>query len=36
MQTFYGMVGWDAATGDPLPATLGELGVAWAIEQNPG
>jgi aldehyde:ferredoxin oxidoreductase len=32
----YGMMGWDKETGTPLPATLHELGLSWAIEHLPG
>ena len=35
VKTYYGMMGWDPATGNPPPATAGELDVAWAIEQLP-
>jgi len=33
VQTYYGMIGWDPATVNPLPATQQELDVAWAVEQ---
>jgi len=36
VQTYCGMMGWDPAAGNPLPATLQGLDVAWAIEQLPG
>jgi aldehyde:ferredoxin oxidoreductase len=29
------MLGWDPATGTPLPARLHELGVSWAVEHLP-
>ncbi|MGC9361059.1 MAG: aldehyde ferredoxin oxidoreductase family protein [Anaerolineae bacterium] len=29
---FYGMMGWDAETGTPLPATLHRLDIAWVAE----
>ncbi len=32
VQTYYGMMGWDTQTGDPLIGTLQELDVAWAAE----
>ena len=35
VHVYYGMLGWDAETGVPLPAKLHELGVPWAIEHLP-
>jgi aldehyde:ferredoxin oxidoreductase len=32
VQTFYGMMGWDEATGVPRASTLEELDVAWAAD----
>jgi len=31
LDQYYGMMGWDAATGNPTPAKLMELGLEWAI-----
>ena len=35
VRMYYGMMGWDAETGVPLPAKLHELGVSWAVEYLP-
>jgi aldehyde:ferredoxin oxidoreductase len=32
LSTFYGMMGWDPATGEPTEAKLHELDIAWVRE----
>jgi aldehyde:ferredoxin oxidoreductase len=32
-ETFYGMMGWDTATGKPTLAKLQELDIAWVYDQ---
>lgn len=32
---FYGMMGWDEETGVPRPGKLAELGISWAVEEEP-
>jgi aldehyde:ferredoxin oxidoreductase len=32
---YYGMMGWDAETGIPLPSKLHELDVSWAVDYLP-
>jgi aldehyde:ferredoxin oxidoreductase len=31
---FYGMMGWDPQTGEPTPAKLHELDIAWVSEAS--
>jgi aldehyde:ferredoxin oxidoreductase len=35
VHTYYGMMGWDAETGVPMPAKLQELSVGWAAAHLP-
>ena len=32
-ETFYGMMGWETATGKPTLSKLQELDIAWVYEQ---